>query len=112
MPFASFERLNKEKEDIGEAPLANPRNAASGAFKMQDSAEVARRGLDCYLYYFLSDEEIFQTHEESLVAMKKWGFNVSQTWQKCQNIAEVMAYIHHWETERFNLPLHLWQAVN
>jgi DNA ligase (NAD+) len=105
MSFAAFDKINKEKEDIGEAPLANPRNAASGAFKMQDSAEVAKKNLDCYLYSFLSEEEIFETHEESLMAMKNAGFNISQTWEKCHNIDEVMAYIHHWEKERFNLPL-------
>lgn len=105
MPLSSFERLNKEKEDIGEAPLMNPRNAASGAFKLQDSAEVARRGLDCYIYSFLCDELVFQSHEESLIGLKSWGFNVSPGWKKCADIQEVLAYINHWETERHHLPL-------
>jgi DNA ligase (NAD+) len=105
LPLAEFERINKEREDIGEPLLANPRNAASGTFKQQDSGAVAKRRLDCYLYSFLSDSDVFQTHEESLVAMKQWGFNVSQTWRKCADIREVMIYINEWETKRFDLPL-------
>ena len=105
LPLAEFERINKEREDIGEPLLANPRNAASGTFKQQNSAAVAQRRLDCYLYSFLSEETIFQTHEESLVAMKNWGFNVSPTWQKCADIREVMLYINEWDTKRFDLPL-------
>ncbi|MBD2756638.1 NAD-dependent DNA ligase LigA [Spirosoma validum] len=105
LPLAEFERINKEREDIGETLLANPRNAASGTFKQQDSSAVAKRRLDCYVYSFLSDPEAFQTHEESLIAMKQWGFNVSQTWQKCADIRAVMEYINEWEMKRFELPL-------
>ncbi|MFD2933876.1 NAD-dependent DNA ligase LigA [Spirosoma flavum] len=105
LPLVEFERINKERDDIGEALLANPRNAASGTFKQQDSGAVAKRRLDCFLYSFLSEPEIFQTHEESLIAMKQWGFNVSQTWRKCADIREVMQYINEWETNRFDLPL-------
>ena len=105
MPLSSFENLNKEREDIGEQLLANPRNAASGTFKMQDSGVVAKRKMDCYIYQFLSENEIFTTHEESLIEMKKLGFNVSPTWRKCHNIEEVLAFINHWESERHNLPL-------
>ncbi|GAB3937756.1 NAD-dependent DNA ligase LigA [Larkinella terrae] len=105
LPLAEFERINREREDIGEPLLANPRNAASGTFKQQDSGAVARRRLNCYVYSFLSEPEIFQTHEESLIAMKDWGFNVSQTWRKCGSIQEVMAFIDEWETRRFELPL-------
>ncbi|HLL96044.1 MAG TPA: hypothetical protein VK404_13775, partial [Spirosoma sp.] len=83
LPLAEFERINKEREDIGEPLLANPRNAASGTFKQQNSAAVAQRRLDCYVYSFLSEQPLFHTHEESLVAMKNWGFNVSPTWRKC-----------------------------
>ena len=72
MSFSQFEKLNKDLEEADEQPYANPRNAASGAFKLQDSAETARRGLDCYVYYFLSDEPVFQTHSESLIALKSW----------------------------------------
>lgn len=105
LPLAEFERINKEREDIGEPLLANPRNAASGTFKQQDSAAVAKRRLDCYVYSFLSDEDVFQTHEESLIAMKQWGFNVSPTWQRCADVQEVMQYINEWEEKRFTLPL-------
>lgn len=105
MPLAEFDRINKEREDIGEALLANPRNAASGTFKQQDSAAVAKRRLDCYLYSFLSDVDVFHTHEESLIALKEWGFNVSQTWRKCLDIREVMEFINEWDTKRFELPL-------
>lgn len=105
LPLAEFERINKEREDIGEPLLANPRNAASGTFKQQDSAAVAKRRLDCYIYSFLSEPEVFRTHEESLIALKQWGFNVSQTWRKCADIKDVMLYISEWEQKRFDLPL-------
>ena len=108
LPLAEFERINKEREDIGEPLLANPRNAASGTFKQQDSSAVAKRRLDCYVYSFLADETApgaFQTHEESLIAMHQWGFNVSQSWQKCVDIQAVMQYIDQWEQKRFDLPL-------
>ncbi len=105
MPISVFERLNKELEEADEQPMANPRNAASGAFKLQDSTEVARRGLDCYVYYFLSDEPIFESHSDSLVALKSWGFNVSPSWERCADIEQVLAYIEQWEQKRHSLPL-------
>ena len=105
MPLSTFEALNKEREDIGEQLLANPRNAASGTFKMQDSGVVAKRKMDCYIYQFLSDEEVFETHEQSLIRLKELGFNVSQTWEKCKNIEEVRAFIDKWGKARFSLPL-------
>lgn len=105
MPISSFEKLNKDLEAADEPTYANPRNAASGAFKLQDSAESARRGLDCYLYAFMSDEVFFETHEQSLLTLKEWGFNVSPSWRKCADIDQVLAYIHEWETKRHTLPL-------
>ncbi|MBC8155921.1 MAG: NAD-dependent DNA ligase LigA, partial [Bacteroidetes bacterium] len=110
LPLAEFERINREREDIGDQLLANPRNAASGAFKQLDSAAVAKRRLDCYLYSFLAEptpngDEMFKTHEESLIALKNWGFNVSPTWRKCVSLDEIMAYIAEWETKRFTMPL-------
>jgi DNA ligase (NAD+) len=104
MPISSFERLNREREDIGETPLANPRNAAAGAFKLQDSAETARRGLDCYIYQFLSEDDTIKTHEESLVMLKKAGFNVSPTWRKVADIQGVIDYINEWNQKRHSLP--------
>jgi DNA ligase (NAD+) len=105
MPITSFQKLNEEMETLGENQYANPRNAASGSFKLQDSGETARRGLDCYLYYFLTDNEFFKSHEESLLGLKSWGFNVSPGWKKVSNIDEVIAYIHEWEEKRAHLPL-------
>lgn len=104
MPNTSFERLNAERLENNESPLANPRNAASGAFKMQDSAEVAKRGLDAYIYQFLTENETFKTHEDSLIAMKKAGFNVSQTWKKVPDIQAVIDFIEEWKTKRHSLP--------
>ena len=103
LPIKEFERINAEREDIGESLLANPRNAAAGTFKMQDSGVVASRNLDCYIYQFLSDDDTFKTHEESLIALKSMGFNVSPTYRKAQNIQEVIAYINEWASKRFDL---------
>ncbi|SEI63015.1 DNA ligase (NAD+) [Dyadobacter koreensis] len=105
MPFQSFQKLNEEMEALGVNLYANPRNAASGSFKLQDSAETARRSLDCYIYSFLSDETVFASHEESLLALKSWGFNISPGWKKVTNIDDVIAYIHEWEEKRATLPL-------
>jgi len=105
MPISSFQKLNEEMETLGENLYANPRNAASGSFKLQDSAETARRALDCYIYSFITDNEVFKSHEESLLALKSWGFNVSPGWRKVQTIDEVIAYIHEWEEKRMTLPL-------
>ncbi len=105
MPITSFEKINAEKIAKGEAPLANPRNAASGTFKMQDSAEVARRNMDCYIYSFVGNEIPFQTHEEGLKLMSQQGFPVSPTWRKCSSVDEILAYIHEWDEKRSDLPL-------
>ncbi|MBE9464523.1 NAD-dependent DNA ligase LigA [Dyadobacter subterraneus] len=105
MPLQSFQKLNEDMEALGVNLYANPRNAASGSFKLQDSAETARRALDCYIYSFLSDETIFASHEESLLALKSWGFNISPGWKKVDNIDDVIDYIHEWEEKRATLPL-------
>ena len=105
LPWAAFERLNKERE-AGEEPLfANPRNAASGTLKLQNSSEVARRGLDCYLYYMLGEELPADTHYDRLQIAKQWGFPISDAVKVCRSLEEVMAYIHYWDTERKNLPV-------
>ena len=103
MPNEVFDRINAEREDIGEDKLANPRNAAAGTFKMQDSKVVAQRNLDCFIYQFLSENDTFKTHEESLIALKKAGFNVSDSYRKVKNIEEVIAYINEWSEKRHNL---------
>lgn len=101
----AFENLNKEQDDIGEERYANARNTASGTLKLQDSAEVARRKLNCYTYYLLGEENNTSTHEESIHKLEKWGFQVSPTYQKCKSIEDVLAYITAWEKKRHDLPL-------
>ena len=105
LPKDVFLQLNKEREDIGEERYANARNTASGTVKMQDSSEVARRKLDCFVYYLLGDETGLDTHEESIHKLESWKFKVSPTYKKCKNIAKVLEYINHWETRRQDLPL-------
>jgi DNA ligase (NAD+) len=103
MPNEVFERINLEREDIGEDKLANPRNAAAGTFKMQDSRVVAGRNLDCFIYQYLSENDEFKTHEESLIALKNTGFNVSDSYRKVADIEGVIAYINEWSEKRHNL---------
>ena len=105
LPWAAFERLNKEREAAEEPLFANPRNAASGTLKLQDPNEVARRGLDCYLYYMLGDNLPANTHYDRLQIAKQWGFPISDSVKLCHSLEEVMAYIHYWDTERKNLPV-------
>lgn len=104
MPKKEFERINREREEIGEAALANPRNAASGTMKMQDSAVVASRKLDCFLYHVLGEQLPFHTHYESLLAARSWGFKVSNELRLCKGIQEVRAFISKWDEQRYKLP--------
>jgi DNA ligase (NAD+) len=104
LPHSAFERMNEERADIGESPFANPRNAAAGTLKLQDSAEVARRKLDCYLYALYGKELPFSTHEEALNAASAWGFKVSNDRRICQSIDDVLGYIRHWDQARLHLP--------
>ncbi len=103
MHKAAFEKLNQERMENGEAPFANPRNFASGTVKMQDSSEVAKRPLDCFLYFLYADNNPYKTHWDSLQAVKKWGFRVSEESKLCRNIDEVLDFVRYWETKRFNL---------
>ena len=105
LPWAAFERLNKEREAAEEPLFANPRNAASGTLKLQDPNEVARRGLDCYLYYMLGEDLPANTHFDRLQIAKQWGFPISDAVKVCHSLEEVMAYIHYWDTERKHLPV-------
>lgn len=105
MPKEVFTKLNEERELRGEELLANPRNTTSGTLKMQDSSIVASRKLDCYLYYFLSEELVIKTHKEGLKLMELAGFNVSPTFRKCSDMEEVFHYIDAWEHKRHELPL-------
>ena len=105
LPWAAFERLNKEREEQEEQLFANPRNAASGTLKLQDSNEVAKRSLDCYLYYMLGEDLPGKTHYERLQIAKDWGFNISDAVKVCHGLEEVMEYIAYWDIERKNLPV-------
>ncbi len=105
MPFAVFDQLNAARAEADEQLLANPRNAAAGALKLQDSAETARRRLSFYAYALLTDEPAFDTHSETLEALAAWGLPVSPTWRVCRSLEDVLAYIHEWDTRRATLPL-------
>lgn len=105
MPKQVFDQLNKEREDIGEERYANARNTTSGTLKMQDSGEVARRRLSCFVYYLLGEDLGLNTHEESIHRLESWKFNVSQTYRKCKNLKEIEHFIDHWESRRQALPL-------
>lgn len=105
MPWTSFELLNAQREAAEEPLFANPRNAASGTLKLQNSAEVARRRLDAYLYYLLADELPTDGHYENLQMARQWGFQVSGAMRKCSSLDEVMAFIAYWDVERKNLPV-------
>lgn len=105
LPRTVFEQLNKERDDIGEERYANARNTASGTVKMQDSGEVAKRKLDCYVYYLLGENLGVKTHDEAIKKLEQWKFNVSPTYKKCATIKDVLTYINHWEKKRLELPL-------
>ena len=105
LPWERFEALNKEREEQEEPLFANPRNAASGTLKLQDPKEVARRGLDAYLYYMLGENLPGKTHSERLETAKQWGFPVSEAIRVCKDVDEVMTFIAYWDTERKNLPV-------
>ncbi|RXF71198.1 NAD-dependent DNA ligase LigA [Arcticibacter tournemirensis] len=103
MHRAAFERLNSERMKNDEVPYANPRNFAAGTVKLQDSGEVARRPLDCFLYFLYTDRRLYRTHWDSLNAVKEWGFHVCEHNKLCRNIDEVLQFIHYWSENRFNL---------
>lgn len=105
LPLKEFEKINSEKETKGEALMANPRNAASGTLKMQDSSVVAKRRLNCYFYQLLGDTIGVSKHDEAIHLIESWGFNVSPTYKKASNIQEVIEYIEEWREKRFSLPL-------
>ena len=104
MPYASFDRLNAEREAQGEPLLANPRNAAAGTLKQQSSQVVAHRGLDCTLYHIAVDEPIKSTHWDNLMEAKRWGFKISEHIKVCRNREEIEAFIAYWDVERKMLP--------
>lgn len=105
MPWKVFERLNAEREAAEEPLFANPRNAASGTLKSQNSRLVASRQLDSYLYYLLGDTLPSDGHYENLQTAASWGFKISQGMKKVKTLQEIYDYINYWDTERKNLPV-------
>ena len=105
MPWVVFEELNREKEAREEPLFANPRNAASGTLKLQNSAIVASRKLDSYVYYLLGENLPCDGHYENLQTAAQWGFKISEHMKKAHTLQEVMDYINYWDTERKNLPV-------
>ncbi len=104
MPYASFDRLNAEREAAGEPPFANPRNAAAGTLKQQQSQVVARRGLDCTLYQLAGDALPHASHWENMEAAREWGFKISDNMRICRNREQITEYIEYWDSERKALP--------
>ena len=105
LPLKEFQKINAARNEAGDALLANPRNAASGTLKMQDSSVVAKRRLNCYFYQLLGDDLSVNTHSEAITLIEKWGFNVSQTYRKVEDIQAVVQYIEDWKEKRFSLPV-------
>ena len=105
MPWLVFEQLNKEREEREEPLFANPRNAASGTLKLQNSSVVASRKLDAYLYYLLGENLPADGHYENMQAASGWGFKVSDIMRKCATLEEVLEFIRYWDVERKNLPV-------
>lgn len=104
MPFDSFEALNAEREEIGEQPFANPRNAASGSLKLQNSAEVAKRGLAFKLYYALGENLPEDNHYDRLRKLHEWGFRFPDVMERVSDISGVMGFVHKWDEDRKKLP--------
>ena len=105
MPWSVFQQLNEAKEAKEEALFANPRNAASGTLKLQNSSIVASRNLDAYLYYLIGNNLPYQGHYENLQKAETWGFKISKDMRKCHNLDEVFEYIRHWDIARKELPV-------
>lgn len=104
LPFEGFEKMNQELIEIGETPYSNPRNTASGSLKLQDSSEVAKRPLECLLYFIVGNNLNIKTQFEGLEAARKWGFKVPKEAKLANSLAEVLEYIHYWDKHRHNLP--------
>ena len=111
MPFSSFEMLNAEREEVGEQPFANPRNAASGSLKLQDSSIVAKRGLDFKLYFALGENLPENNHFDLLQKLHSWGFKKPDVLEKQKKLEGVFTFINYWDVERKNLPYPIDGAV-
>ncbi len=104
LPFKGFEKMNQELIDIGELPYSNPRNTASGSLKLQDSAEVAKRPLDCLLYFIIGNDLPFNTQYQGLEIAREWGFKVPIQSKLASNLSEVFDFINYWDVHRHDLP--------
>ncbi|RVT73466.1 NAD-dependent DNA ligase LigA [Flavobacterium sufflavum] len=104
LPFAGFEKMNQELIEIGETPYSNPRNTASGSLKLQDSAEVAKRPLECLLYFVTGEKLPFSSQFDGLTAARNWGFKVPNEAKLVNSLQEVFEFIDYWDTHRHNLP--------
>ena len=104
LPFAGFEKMNQELIEIGETPYSNPRNTASGSLKLQDSTEVAKRPLDCLLYFLIGSNLPFKSQYEGLETARKWGFKVPNEAKLANSLEEVFEFINYWDIHRHNLP--------
>ncbi|MEY4011401.1 MAG: NAD-dependent ligase LigA [Bacteroidota bacterium] len=104
LPFAGFEKMNQELIEIGESPYSNPRNTASGSLKLQDSTEVAKRPLDCLLYFLIGNQLPFNSQFESLETARAWGFKAPKEAKLASNLDQVFQFIDYWDTHRHNLP--------
>lgn len=104
LPFKGFEKMNQDLIDIGETPYSNPRNTASGSLKLQDSAEVAKRPLDCLLYFLIGNNLPFNSQFDGLETARKWGFKVPKEAKLARNLNEVFEFIDHWDKHRSEMP--------
>lgn len=104
LPFAGFEKMNQELIEIGETPYSNPRNTASGSLKLQDSAEVAKRPLDCLLYFLIGNQLPFSSQSEGLEVARQWGFKVPKEAKLANSLEEVFQFIDYWDMHRHHLP--------
>jgi DNA ligase (NAD+) len=104
LPRKSFDKMNEERLDIGDEPFANPRNAASGSLKLQDSAEVARRNLDCYLYYMPGEYSSFSNHFQNMEKAREWGLKIPAYLEIAHSVNDIFNFINKWDKERKNLP--------
>ena len=104
LPFAGFEKMNQDLIEIGETPYSNPRNTASGSLKLQDSAEVAKRPLDCLLYFLIGNNLPFKSQIEGLETARNWGFKVPKEAKLARNLSEVLEFIAYWDVHRHSLP--------
>ncbi len=107
MPIKSFEKINKDREEVGDEPFANARNSTAGTLKMQDSAEVAKRKLDSTIYYFLADDIKLTEHDKSIAKLKEWGFKTSEYMEVAKDMKAVHHFIKKWESKRHDLPFEI-----